>query len=117
VLRAFELMLLRELGVLPELSLVTLTLQPVDPQAAYTLRSEQGLVPTAQGGVPGAHWVHLEAALTHGSPAALLQACSPVAQGLRGPVRALLQYHLGGTRLRTRDVWRDVQSLAGALPH
>jgi len=114
VLRAFELMLLRELGVLPDLSLVTLTLQPVDPQAAYTLRSEQGLVPTAQGGVSGADWVYLEAALTHGSPAALLQACLPVALGLRGPVRALLQYHLGGSRLRTRDVWRDVQSLAGA---
>ena len=88
----------------------------MDLQAAYTLRSEQGLVPTAQGGVPGVHWVHLEAALNHGSPAALLQACTPVALGLRGPVRALLQYHLGGSRLRTRDVWRDVQSLAGALP-
>lgn len=116
VLRAFELVLLREIGVLPELSLVTLTLQPVDPQAAYTLRSEQGLVLTAQGGVAGADWVHLEAALTHGSTAALLQACTPVALGLRGPLRALLQYHLGGARLRTRDVWRDVQSLAGASP-
>ena len=116
VLRAFELMLLRELGVLPELALVTLTLQPVDPAAGYTLRSEQGLVPTVSGGLPGADWVQLEAALTHGSPAALRQACTPVALGLRGPVRALLQYHLGGTRLRTRDVWRDVQSLAGALP-
>ena len=116
VLRAFELMLLRELGVLPELSQVTLTLQPVDPVAGYTLRSEQGLVPAASGGVPGAHWVNVEAALAHGSGAALRQACTPVALGLRGPVRALLQYHLGGTRLRTRDVWRDVQSLAGALP-
>ena len=116
VLRAFELMLLRELGVLPELSLVTSTLQPVDPVAGYTLRSEQGLVPAASGGVSGADWVHVEAALAHGSGAALRQACAPVALGLRGPVRALLQYHLGDTRLRTRDVWRDVQSLAGALP-
>ena len=114
VLRAFELMLLRELGVLPELALVTLTLQPVDSAAGYTLRGEQGLVPMT-GGVPGADWVHLEAALAHGSPAALRQACEPVSLGLRGPVRALLQYHLGGTRLRTRDVWRDVQSLASAL--
>lgn len=116
VLRAFELMLLRELGVLPELSLVTGTLQPVDPVAGYTLRSEHGLMPAASGGVPGADWVNVEAALAHGSGAALRQACAPVALGLRGPVRALLQYHLGGIRLRTRDVWRDVQSLASAMP-
>ena len=116
VLRAFELMLLRELGVLPDLSLVTLTLQPLDPAAGHTLRSEQGVVPTAGGGVSGAHWVQLEAALAHGSPAALRAACGPVGLGLRGPVRALLQYHLGGTRLRTRDVWRDVQSLTSASP-
>ena len=53
VLRAFELLLLREMGVLPELGLVTLTLQVVDATAAYTLRAEQGLVPAATGGVPG----------------------------------------------------------------
>lgn len=116
VLRAFELMLLRELGVLPELNLVTLTLQPVEAAAGYTLRGEQGLAAASGDAVPGTHWVNLEAALAHGSPAALRQACTPVALGLRGPVRALLQYHLGGTRLRTRDVWRDVQSLAGTVP-
>jgi DNA repair protein RecO (recombination protein O) len=115
VLRAFELMLLRELGVLPELNLVTLTLQPVDAQAGYTLRGEQGLVASAHDAVPGAQWVQIEAALSHGSAAALRQACAPVAPGLRGPVRSLLQYHLGGARLRTREVWRDVQSLASAF--
>lgn len=116
VLRAFELILLRELGVLPELNLVTLTLQPVDACAGYTLRGEQGLVTSTSDAVSGAQWVQIEAALAHGSMVALRQACAPVAARLRAPVRALLQYHLGGTRLRTRDVWRDVQSLAGATP-
>ena len=116
VLRAFELLLLREMGVLPELGLVTLTLQVVDATAAYTLRAEQGLVHAATGGVPGADWVRIEAALAHGSMAALRQACAPVALGLRGPVRSLLQYHLAGARLRTRDVWRDLQRLATSSP-
>jgi len=114
VLRAFELLLLREVGVLPELTHVTLTLQPVQLDSGYTLRGEDGLVPAAHSGVRGDAWVGIAAALAHGSLAALRQACTPVAPGLRGPVRALLQYHLGGTRLRTRDVWRDMQQLAGS---
>ena len=40
VLRAFELILLRETGLLPELNCVTQTLQPVRAEAAYALRPD-----------------------------------------------------------------------------
>lgn len=109
-LRAFELVLLRELGVLPDLAVETLTVQPVDAQRCYTLHADNGLVADAEG-LPGAVWVTLAAALEHGHPGALRAACAPVAATLRGPLRGLLHYHLGQTTLRTRQVMVDVQKL------
>jgi DNA repair protein RecO (recombination protein O) len=109
-LRAFELQLLLELGVLPLLNLQTLTLQPVQPQGRYTLRPEPGLVVDEEG-LTGDTWVGLQAALDHGHPAALRAACTPVSGALRAPLRGLLHYHLGHARLRTRQVMLDVQKL------
>ncbi len=109
-LRAFELVLLRELGWLPELAAVTLTAEPLQPAARYTLHPEAGLAPHAEG-PNGAQWVALQAALSHGSGAALRAACAPVAGPLRGALRGLLQYHLGSATLRTRQVWRGVRTL------
>jgi len=45
VLRAFELIVLRELGLLPTLHEETLTLQPLQPEALYVLVAEMGLRP------------------------------------------------------------------------
>jgi len=109
-LRAFELVLLRELGWLPELSLATFTGQELAPEARYALQSEAGLIAHAAG-LPGSVWVALEAALGHGSTAALHAACAPVAAALRVPLRELLHYHLGATSLRTRGVRQGVQRL------
>ncbi|MFY9513027.1 MAG: DNA repair protein RecO [Rubrivivax sp.] len=109
-LRAFEIVLLRELGLLPELAVETLTLQPLQPQRRYALQPEAGLVADAEG-LPGEAWIHLAAALEHGHPQALRAACAPVAATLRGPLRNLLHYHLGHTTLRTRQVMVDVQKL------
>ncbi|MDP1528649.1 MAG: DNA repair protein RecO [Rhodoferax sp.] len=111
-LRAFELLLLRETGVLPDLSQSTLTAEPLQPAARYTLHAEAGVQPDAHG-PPGTAWVALEAALAHGSAAALRQAVAPHAAALRAPLRAVLHYHLGHTPLRTRQVWQGVQQLAG----
>jgi DNA repair protein RecO (recombination protein O) len=110
-LRAFELSLLRQLGLLPELASVTLTAQALLPQAPYTLQPEAGLVPDAQG-LAGQSWIGLEAALAHGTGAALRAACQPLAAALLGPLRATLHYHLASTPLRTRQVWQGVQRLA-----
>ena len=110
-LRAFELLLLRELGLLPDLSMATLSAQPVVAESRYTLQPEAGLVSAAQGGVTGTQWLMLEAALSHGSAQAVRHACAGIAAALRVPLRGLLHYHLGGSRLRTRQVWQGVQKL------
>ena len=113
-LRAFELMLLRELGWLPELNTATLTAQALQADGRYTLKPEAGLIAHADG-LAGCTWVALEAALVHrgqgGGLAALRAACVPVAAALRGPLRTLLHYHLGAAPLRTREVWQGVQRL------
>jgi DNA repair protein RecO (recombination protein O) len=114
-LRAFELRLLRDIGFLPDLDAVTLSLQPVQPDARYGLHPEAGLVPAAQG-PQGSAWVALQAALQHGHPAALRAACAPVAGVLRGPLRNVLHYHLGTATLQTREVGRALQTLAETGP-
>ena len=113
-LRAFELSLLREIGVLPELDSVTQTLQPVQPQAAYALHAESGIVPAppGQSALCGAQWVALQAALQHGSLAALQAECRGMLPLLRPGLRALLQYHLGPYTLRTRQMLAELRNFA-----
>jgi DNA repair protein RecO (recombination protein O) len=110
-LRAFDLLLLRELGLLPELSQVTLTAENLQAGQHYALHSEAGLAP-AMSGISGAAWIAIEAALAHGSMDALRAACTEHAAPLREPLRKLLHYHLGHTPLRTRQIWQGVQRLA-----
>ena len=111
-LRAFELKLLAELGLLPELSVVTPTQSPVDPARRYQLSPESGVIPPAgDAGLPGALLIQLEAAMLHGSPAALRQACMTESQALKMTLRGLLHYHLGHQPLRTRALMLDVQNL------
>ncbi len=114
-LRAFELVLLRELGWLPELDVVTASAEPLVSERRYTLAPESGMVADGQG-MPGATWVGLQAALQHGSAAALRQACAGHAQALRTPLRNLVHYHLATAQLRTRRVGLQLQRLA-APPH
>jgi DNA repair protein RecO (recombination protein O) len=110
-LRAFELLLLRELGWLPDLATATLTTQLLQPGQRYTLHPEAGLISHAQG-LAGEHWASIEAALLHGATGAVRAACKPVAGALRGPLRTLLHYHLGSSKLHTRQIWQGVQRLA-----
>lgn len=110
-LRAFELVLLRELGWLPELDVATASAEPVVAERRYTLQPEAGVVADTAG-LPGSAWVALQAALQHGSLPALRQACAAAAAGLRAPLRHVLHYHLGTTQLRTRRVGLQLQRLA-----
>jgi DNA repair protein RecO (recombination protein O) len=112
-LRAFELKLLKETGVLPELSQVTLTQQPLLQGRGYALLPEAGVAAARpdDAEMAGDTLIGLQAALEHGSLAALQQACAPALNALKVQLRALLQYHLGSAPLRTRQVMMDLQGL------
>ncbi len=118
-LRAFELLLLRELGVLPMLDTDTTSTAPVLPGQTYLLRAELGLCAARAddtGAIPGATWLRLQAALDQRtSTTAILAAlsASPPTEhvALKANLRAVLHYHCGGTELRTRKLWADLASL------
>jgi DNA repair protein RecO (recombination protein O) len=123
-LRGFELMLLRETGVLPELGRTTLTQRALSAEARYALRVEQGLADAApnEPSLSGGAWLELASALeawgTQACDAAALQAlhavCARELQALKLQLRAQLHYHLGGAPLRTRQVVIDSQRLLEA---
>lgn len=108
-LRAFELVLLREHGVLPALDQITQTLQPLEPARAYSLLPEVGIATArdtegAPTGVPGAVWRSIEQALTQQQWPALQQVCALALTELKSLLRVVLQYHLGHQTLRTRQL-------------
>jgi DNA repair protein RecO (recombination protein O) len=114
-LRAFELLLLREIGLLPTLDAQTATLAPLDPEQRYSLRPEGGLVEwqedDARGSLTGAQWLGLQEALD--DPASFHATLRQVAElgELKPQLRALLHYHCGVATLRTRQLMMDLQSL------
>ncbi|HSW04880.1 DNA repair protein RecO [Aquabacterium sp.] len=118
-LRAFELVLLRETGVLPELNHATLTQSEVQAGQFYALRPEAGLV-AAGGNEPalaGAACLALQAALDANEMTPLRQVCSSVLPALRPQLRSLLHYHLGSPQLRTRAAMLEVRRLLDATTH
>ena len=112
-LRAFELVLLRETGVLPQLDLVTVTHRPLSPDEPYALQADIGIGPAAgdgaDAGVPGRVWIALQGALADQRLGAVQAACLEALTPLRLQLRALLHYHLEHKLLRTRSVMLDVQ--------
>jgi DNA repair protein RecO (recombination protein O) len=114
-LRAFELVLLREMGVLPELAVDTVTLQAVREDRRYTLHAEAGVVEAAAGeaGLRGG-WLReaeraLEALAQPQGLAALHQVCRKALSDLKPALRGLLHYHLGTPVLRTRQLLMELQ--------
>jgi DNA repair protein RecO (recombination protein O) len=120
-LRAFELLLLHESGVLPQLDRTTLTQTAVQAERRYVLRGEQGLVEATSNGAAlgGSSCLALAAALDawpvqgadRAAFAALQTACAADLQALKAQLRTQLHYHLGGATLRTRQVMIDSQRL------
>ncbi|NDY91601.1 DNA repair protein RecO [Ideonella livida] len=110
-LRAFELLLLRELGLLPTLDLLTAQQTPLLPSSVYSLRPELGLVAAAMAdnGLTGRQWSDIQQALDDGELVALQLACAQALPALKTTSRGLLHYHLGSARLRTREVMIDAQ--------
>ena len=113
-LRAFELMLLRQIGLLPDLDAETATRRPVVAEDRYRLLADSGVV-AATGQVDatlgGAVLLTLQHALARSDFALLRQVASTSLGELRPVLRAQLHYHLGTDALRTRRVMLDAQAL------
>jgi DNA repair protein RecO (recombination protein O) len=114
-LRAFELILLREIGLLPVLDQQTMTLEPLADAPAYTLVPEGGLRlahSDDRASLSGAQWKALQASLDSPAPFhAAVQSSDAVLSGLKPQLRALLHYHCGVSTLRTRQMMIDLQNL------
>ena len=117
-LRAFELRLLRETGVLPELDRHTATQQPLNPAAGYGLRPESGLVESTvdESSIPAVDCLALHAALLANDMTSLRAACAAALPALKRQLRPLLHYHLGSAHLRTRQAMVEVHRLLDVQP-
>jgi DNA repair protein RecO (recombination protein O) len=116
-LRAFELLLLREVGLLPSLDVQTLTLEPLAAEQRYSLVPEAGLRQADdEAALNGADWQALQTVLDDRAPfTATLREIATMNAGsnsaLRNQLRTLLNYHCGVSTLRTRQMMRDLQAL------
>ena len=114
-LRAFELLLLREIGLLPLLDAQTMTLLDLEPEQRYSLVPEGGLRQTGEfdrASLSGVQWLALQQSIAVSTPfMATLRACSEVMAELKPQLRMLLNYHCGVNTLRTRQMMIDLQSL------
>ncbi|MEY3474966.1 MAG: hypothetical protein RL087_1424 [Pseudomonadota bacterium] len=122
-LRAFELLLLREVGVLPALDAQTLTLAPLAEGERYALVPEAGLRRVderedgnerAGTGMDAAFWQRLQQALDDAAPmlcAMRICADADCDAALKPQLRALLHYHCGVDALRTRQMMLELQAL------
>jgi DNA repair protein RecO (recombination protein O) len=114
-LRAFELRLLRDIGLLPTLDAQTATLLPLEPETAYVLVPEAGLREAHdddRASLSGAQWLGLQQALADGATFSdTVQACMSSISELKPQLRALLHYHCGVKVLKTRQLMIDLQAL------
>jgi DNA repair protein RecO (recombination protein O) len=117
-LRAFELVLLRETGVLPALDLTTAAATAVRADASYVIDADAGLALAAPGAaraMPGALLLALEPALANADAEALAthlaHAPPPVRAALREVLRGWLAQHVAPRRLATREVLAGVRRL------
>jgi len=122
-LRGFELVLLRQLGHLPDLSQLSVDGTRLETGQAYELHPEWGVARARlQGDASssgGPVLCALEAALsTEGeggrailvpAMAPLMAACIPALSELKPVLRAMLHYHLGPHALRTRQLMMELQ--------
>jgi DNA repair protein RecO (recombination protein O) len=122
VLRGYELLLLRQTGVLPQLDRVTSTQVAVAAEHCYALRSEAGLVEASpsDSALRGLSCMALERALCNLAEASTAErlrglhvASADALAGLKSQLRQQLHYHLGGATLRSRQVMIDTFRLLG----
>lgn len=113
--RAFELLLLRELGLLPALDVESSSLQAVQPHERYDLRAD-GLVGNSQGTLTGGQCLQLHEQLFGNSAhlAGLWEVIMTCEAELRSGLRDLLLTHSGQEVFRTRAVVDEIRQLSQA---
>ena len=114
-LRAWELLLLREIGLLPQLDRQSMTLADLQPEGHYVLVPESGLREAHSDdriALPGLQWCRLQQAIDDVAPfSRCLRVCADLLTELKPQLRALLHYHCGVQTLRTRQMMMDIQAL------
>ena len=113
-LRAFELRLLRDIGLLPALDVQTGTLSDLDPQAQYVLLAEAGLREAHdddRASLSGERWLAIQQALDGEAPFSdTMRAWFDSLAELRAQLRVLLHYHCDVKILKTRQMMRELQA-------
>ncbi len=113
-LRAFELRLLRDIGLLPALDVQTATLANLEPGTKYVLLAEAGLREAHdddRSSLDGLKWRTLQQALDGACPFAdTMHACINNLPELKIQLRALLHYHCDVKVLKTRQMMMDLQA-------
>ncbi|MCU0925549.1 MAG: DNA repair protein RecO [Hydrogenophaga sp.] len=115
ILRAFELLLLRDIGLLPDLAQEGSSLAELEECALYVLSPESGLRPAHADethALPGGQWLALQTAMDGSDPfIATLRACAGCQQALQPQLRHLLHYHSGVRVFKTRQLMLDMQAI------
>jgi DNA repair protein RecO (recombination protein O) len=115
-LRSFELLLLQNMGWLPDLSSVTQTQQGLQADVTYNLNVDTGLRPATNvdtSSLPGSQWQALALALADKNFSQILTHLSTEAQStqaLKNQLRTLLNYHCGQP-LKTPQMMTAIQQL------
>jgi len=114
-LRAFELRLLRDIGLLPDLNVQTATLAALQPNVTYVLLPEAGVRESHdddRASLSGAQWQALQTALDSTAPfTETMQACVNCLPALKIQLRGLLHHHCDVKVLKTRQMMIDLQAL------
>lgn len=116
-LRAFELALLKEVGLLPCLDVETMHQAPVQSQLHYMLMPDVGLVSVRQPqgeGLLGSVCLKLSKTLQSNVAMAfpiLMQDCAGALPALKTQLRTLLLHHGGTDGFRTRALMRQLSAV------
>ena len=114
-LRTWELLLLREIGLLPQLDRQTMTMGALDAASRYVLVPEGGLRQAHDDdrfSMLGAQWLELQSALNEPAVfSATMRLCAERMTELKPQLRGLLHYHCGVRTSRTRQMMMDIQAL------
>lgn len=133
-LRAFELGLLRDIGLLSKLEQQIQWIPRPSADIALKMTPEAGLQPlnddsaSASDVITSSQWANIESALVNcvdapnaqariAAFATLMRACEPVSAPLKTQARALLNYHCGTPMLKTRQVMFEIKNLTATTPH